>query len=286
MDGQGLPQPVFLRQIGQGPRQVLALHCTLGHSGAWRGLAAQFETAATFTGFDMLGHGRSPDWDGRGDPQDRITEIAETFLTGRMDVIGHSFGATVALRLAVAHPERVRSLTLVEPVYFCFAAQDDPEALAIHDEDATAVTAQLERGDYETGTRRFNEMWGGAGPGWEQMPEDARAGMIRSMHFVRACSPPLYDDPAGILSPGRLDRAAMPALLLRGTESHPVTKAINDAIARRLPDAANVVIEGAGHMLPITHPAEVAAHLRALFARTGDKVGGRQTRASSTKRSI
>lgn len=269
MDGQGLPQPVFSRRFGQGPRQILAIHCTLGQSGAWRGLAAQFESAATFTAFDMLGHGRSPDWDGRGDPQDRITEIAETFLSDRMDVIGHSFGATVALRLAAAHPGRVRSLTLVEPVYFCFAGKDEPEALAAHDADARAFAEPLERGDYETGTRIFNEMWGGAGVPWAEMTGTARAGMVRSMRFVRACSPPLYDDPAGILAPGRLDRAAMPTLLLRGTESHPVTKAINDAIARRLSDAENVVIEGAGHMLPITHPAEVAAHLRALFARTG-----------------
>ena len=270
MDGQGVPQPVFSRQLGHGPRQVLALHCTLGHSGAWRGLAAQFEDAATFTGFDMLGHGRSPDWDGRGDPQDRITEIAETFLTDRMDVIGHSFGATVALRLAVAHPDRVRSLTLVEPVYFCFAAQDDPEALATHDTDALAFSEQLDRGDYEAGTRLFNEMWGGAGVSWADMPEPARAGMIRSIRFVHGCSSPLYDDPAGIMQPGRLDRASMPTLLLRGTESHPVTKAINDAIARRLPDSRDVVIEGAGHLLPITHPAEVAAPLRALFDRAGD----------------
>ncbi len=270
MDGQGGIQPVFSRHFGHGPRQVLAIHCTLAHSGAWRGLAAQLEEEATFTAFDMLGHGRSPDWDGQGDPQDRITEIAESYLTDRMDVIGHSFGATVALRLAVAHPERVRSLTLVEPVYFCFAMQDDPEALAAHDADAVAFTERLDRGAYAEGARLFNEMWGGAGPSWDEMPEAARAGMIRSIRFVQVCRPPLYDDLAGILEPGQLERVTMPTLLLRGTESHRVTKAINDAIARRLPDAQNIVVEGAGHMLPITHPAVVATHLRALFDRAGD----------------
>ena len=33
----------------------------------------------------------------------------------------HSFGATVALRLATLFPDRVRSLTLVEPVFFAAA---------------------------------------------------------------------------------------------------------------------------------------------------------------------
>ncbi|TDK41295.1 alpha/beta fold hydrolase [Antarcticimicrobium luteum] len=270
MDGQGLPQPVFARQFGHGPRQVLAIHCTLAHSGAWRGIAAQLEAEATFTAFDMLGHGRSPDWDGQGDVQDRMTEIGESFLTERMDVIGHSFGATVALRLAAAHPDRVRSLTMVEPVYFCFAMQDDPEALALHEADTAAFTGPLERGEYETGARLFNELWGGAGVSWDDMPEAARAGMVRSIRFVPACRPSLYDDLAGILGPDRIARVSMPALLLRGTVSHPVTRAINDAIARRLPDARNVVIEGAGHMLPITHPAEVASHLRALFEWAGE----------------
>ena len=269
MDGQGLPQPVYARQFGHGPRQVLAIHCTLAHSGAWRGLAAQMADEATFTAFDMLTHGRSADWDGQGDVQDRMVEIAESLLTERMDVIGHSFGATVALRLAMAHPERVRSLTLVEPVYFCFAMQDAPDLVARHEADAAPFSGPLERGDFETGARLFNEMWGGAGVPWEDMPDAARAGMVRSIRFVPACRPSLYDDLAGVLEPENLARVRMPVLLLRGSDSHPVTPAINDAIARRLADADNALVEGAGHMLPITHPGEVAKHLRALFARAG-----------------
>ncbi|MEX0301721.1 MAG: alpha/beta hydrolase, partial [Leisingera sp.] len=33
------PQEVFSRRFGRGPRHVLAVHCSLAHSGAWRGLA-------------------------------------------------------------------------------------------------------------------------------------------------------------------------------------------------------------------------------------------------------
>ncbi|MGD9863469.1 MAG: alpha/beta fold hydrolase [Pseudodonghicola sp.] len=270
MDARVLPQQVFTRQLGEGPRKVLALHCTLAHSGAWRGLVQQMGQEAQFTTFDMLSHGRSPDWDGQGDIQDRIVEIAETLLTRRMDLIGHSFGATVALRLAAAYPERVRSVTMVEPVYFCFAEEVAPELLAAHEADAAPFSEPLARGEYETGARLFNELWGGAGPSWDEMPEAARAGMIRSIRMVPACRPSLYDDPAGMLAPGRLDRVAAPVLLLRGSDSHPVTAAINAGIARRLSDAEDVVIAGAGHMLPITHPVETAAHLRALFARAGE----------------
>jgi pimeloyl-ACP methyl ester carboxylesterase len=65
----------------------------------------------------MLSHGKSPDWDGSGDFQDVSVAAALPFLDDApMDLIGHSFGATLALRLAVAHPDRVRSLTMIEPV--------------------------------------------------------------------------------------------------------------------------------------------------------------------------
>lgn len=271
MDARVLPQQAFCRDLGEGGRRVLAIHCTLGHSGAWRGLAQAMGREARFTAFDLLSHGRSPDWDGQGDIQDRTVEIAETLLTDRMDVIGHSFGATVALRLAAAYPERVRSVTLVEPVYFAFAMQDAPDLLARHEEDAAPFAEPLARGEYELGARLFNRMWGGdVGPAWEAMPEAARAGMIRSIAVVPACRPSLYDDPVGLAAPGGLDGVTMPALLLRGSDSHPVTPAINDAIAARLADARSEVVEGAGHMLPITHPVEVAQHLRALFDRAGD----------------
>lgn len=204
------------------------------------------EAEATFHGFDLLSHGRSPDWDRRGDIQDRTVEAAERLLRPGMDVVGHSFGATVALRLAVTHPQLIRSVTLFEPVF---------EA--------------LERGDDAQAARVFNRMWGTEdSPRWPELPESTRAAMTRSIHVIPAADEMLYRDRAGLLRPGVLDRATMPVLLVRGSLTHPVIGAINDGLARRLPEARNVVIPGAGHMVPITHPAQSAVHLRALFAET------------------
>lgn len=60
-----LPQGIFARSFGEGPRPLLAVHCSLAHSGAWRGLAAAMEREVTLTGFDMLNHGRSRTGTGR-----------------------------------------------------------------------------------------------------------------------------------------------------------------------------------------------------------------------------
>jgi len=177
----GVPQPVFVRQFGHGPRKVLALHCTIAHSGAWRGLAGEMDAEATFITPDMLSHGRSPDWDGQGDFQDRSVAAVQHLLSEPMDVIGHSFGGTMALRLAVEHPELVRSLTMIEPVFFAVAAVDDPAMLERHNADAAPFIEALQAGDDALGARLFNRMWSTEhSPRWPQMPEAMRAAMIRS----------------------------------------------------------------------------------------------------------
>ncbi|WP_371810357.1 alpha/beta fold hydrolase [Ruegeria sp. HKCCD8929] len=262
-----LAQPVHVRELGEGPRRVLALHCTIAHSGAWKGLAGLLGQEATFTAPDMLSHGRSPDWDRQGDFYDRITEIALAQLTGSMDLIGHSFGAAVALRLAVERPELMRSVVLIEPVFFAVAVQDAPELIERHGQDAQPYMEALSAGDEALAARLFNRMWSTEGsPRWPDLPESTRAAMIRGIHVVPAVDQALFADRVGLLQPGVLDRASMPVLLLRGSLTHHVMAAINEGLARRLPDAASAVVDGAGHMLPISHPGEAAAQIRAFWA--------------------
>ncbi len=262
------PQPLFHRSFGHGARKLLALHCTIAHSGAWRGVATALDNAVTMVAPDMLSHGRSPDWDRQGDFHDRITEAVLPLLSEPMDVIGHSFGATVALRLAIEHPGLVRSLTMVEPVLFAVALQDDPQAVERHIAAAAPVWEALDSGDAELAARLFNRMWGGGGPRWPDLPDATRAAMTRGIHVVPACDAALFQDSAGLLNPDRLGKLSMPVQLLRGSASDPIIATINEGLARRIPGAESHVVDGAGHMLPISHPAETAAHLRTLFART------------------
>lgn len=80
------------------------LHCANAHAGAWRGVALALQDSLHLIAPDGLGHGNAPDWDGQGDYHAAATDRARAFLTEPMDLIGHSFGATVALRLAIETP--------------------------------------------------------------------------------------------------------------------------------------------------------------------------------------
>lgn len=252
------------RHWGQGPRQMLALHCSLAHAGAWAGLAAQLPGGICLTAPDLPGHGRSDPWLGTEDLHSVATRMATALadqIGGPLDLIGHSFGATIALRLALERPDLVQRLILIEPVLFAAAqAVNAPEFLAFAAE-YQAVDAAME--DHpEQAAALFHGRWGvGA---FAALPEAQRAYMTARMPLVRAQNPVLLQDVAQMLAPGRLEALARPTLLIEGGDSPPVIAAIHRALADRLPMARRHVVAGAGHMLPITHPAEVAREILSL----------------------
>ncbi len=255
---------VFWQVMGQGPRRALAIHCSLSHSGALAAVSHALDDLLTITAFDLPGHGQSAAWDGPGEIQAESTAIAADLLDGPADIIGHSFGATVALRLAVEHPHLVRSLILYEPVFFAVALADRPELRAAHEAEMADYSAGIARGDMAAAARAFLSVWGG-GEAWETLPETLRARMAAQLPLIEAAAPALYGDAGGMLASGALTRVTAPALLMEGARSPATIGAINDGLAARLPDTARVRIKGAGHMGPVTHAGPVAAEIRAFL---------------------
>ncbi|QUJ75532.1 alpha/beta fold hydrolase [Sulfitobacter albidus] len=248
-------------------RRALAIHCTLGHSGAWRGLAGELSETVSLLAFDLPSHGKSGVWDRTGNVHDVATNMARGLIEAPMDLIGHSFGATIALRIAVESPELVRSLTMIEPVYFAAAIADDPALLDDYRRENAALDAAFASGDEREAARVFNRDWGDGTP-WDTLPERMREHMTRLVHYVPASSAFLHHDSAGLLQGDRFAGAAMPALLIEGDQSPPMSAKVATSLERRLPNVTRVVIEGAGHMVPVTHPSAVAGPVRALLGRS------------------
>jgi len=234
---------------------ALLLHCSLSHSGAWAGVARKLSGQLHLIAPDLVGHGQGPAHDPDRDYHDQTTEAALRWLPeGQTHLIGHSFGATVALRLALDHPHRVASLTLIEPVLFA-AAGDSTGALA-HRRGAADVASALATGGPRAATSVFLTNWGGGQP-LDAMPVSQAKYMIDRIWIERASSPALDHDGAGLLP--RLGAVACPVLLIEGALSPPVIADIHRAFVKEIPQAARVIIPEAGHMAPITHPGAVAS---------------------------
>lgn len=105
-------------QVGKGP-DVILLHGLGGNLAVWfLHLVDQLRDAFRLTAVDLRGHGKS-DMPATG----YTTAHMAADLEGLMEaleipmahVIGHSFGADIALHLCILHPGRVDRLVVLEP---------------------------------------------------------------------------------------------------------------------------------------------------------------------------
>ena len=240
---------------GDAARPALALHCMMGSGRYWGPIAGELDGRIDLRGFDLPGHGRSAPWSpAPGDPDyhTAVTRMAAGMIDRPLDLIGHSFGATVALRIAVAAPEAVRSLTLIEPVLFA-AAGDQAGADREMGAELKALLAEDRGFD---AARAFLSIWGDQP--FDSLPPAFQSQMADQVRLVAETNDTLMEDKARILREGGLEGIDAPVLLIAGAESPPVIAAIAEALAERLPDVGRATVPGAGHMLPITHAAQVA----------------------------
>lgn len=248
---------------GDATRPALALHCSMGASSYWGPIADRLGGLVQLTAFDAPGHGRSPDWrradTGSVDYHTALTQLTAARMTQPMDLIGHSLGATVALRIAVSSPDLVRSLTLIEPVLFAAAP---PEAFQPMYQQMNRL---LDEGQDEAATRAFLSVWGEGS--FDDLPPATQLRMVQQIRLVAEANDTLIFDRANILREGGLESIAAPVMLIRGSASPPVIAQITDALAARLPDVARAEVQGAGHMLPITHPQKVGDLIRVNLER-------------------
>lgn len=246
---------VNVAKVGQGNGRMMMIHCSLARHEALLRLASHFKQNHQITLFDHPGHGQSADWDGVTPFQGLCVGIAEGLIDRPAHVLGHSFGATVALRLAMERPDLVTRLTLIEPVFFA-AAKGTPE-YDQHRRDFAPFERAMQAGQRAEAAEAFLNLWG-AIP-WRAMTAKMRQDAIDRIHLVPAGGLDIENDVNGLLDPGRLEALTIPVTLIMGGKTQPVVGAIHRALMARLHNARNVVIDGAGHMVPLTHAGNVAA---------------------------
>ncbi|SIT87466.1 Pimeloyl-ACP methyl ester carboxylesterase [Yoonia rosea] len=248
--------------VGSGEPTVM-LHCMLARHQAMLPLAKALGGQATL--LDLPGHGRSADWDGKSEYQSLTVEAARQSCTGPAHIIGHSFGATAALRLAVESPECVSRLTLIEPVFF--AAAKGTAAFAAHMKAFRPFVAAMLMGDEARAAEIFNAQWSDSE--WTALSDRQKDYLIQRIHLVVAGGAAIEEDADGVTSTARLGALNIPVTLIRGGQTQPVIKAIHDALVARIPRATDHVVANAGHMVALTHVAQIAQIIRSADQETG-----------------
>jgi pimeloyl-ACP methyl ester carboxylesterase len=157
-------------------------------------------------------------------------------------VVGHSYGGVIALLAAAARPERVRSLTVIEPPCTRVAAGDpDVDAFAAGGAELYASAAT---DDPETFLRRFLAAVGSRFDPPSPLPPDLAQG-AQALAVERG--PWEADVPLDTLA-----ATPFPKLVVSGAH-HPAFDTICDVLERELP-AEREVLPGHGHVVQL-HPA-------------------------------
>ena len=206
---------------------LVCVHGLAGSSRWWQPVAGDLEAAGPVALLDLpraLSPDELPGWVAR--------EIEE--LAGPVDLVGHSLGALVALRVAAARPDLVRRLILIAPP----GIQSRRSAIAY----GPPVVATMLR--------------------------------ARPRFLARAATDAVRAGPRNLLRGGshvaatdarsEAARVHTPTLLVWGMHDRLTPSTIGREWLQALPDARLHVIEDAGHVPMVDSPSELVAAIGAF----------------------
>lgn len=249
----------YCRETGAGPA-VLCLHSSASSGGQWRQLADVLSGRFRVLAPDVYGYGRSAAQDserdfGLMDELDWLEPIVEN-AGDSFSLVGHSYGGLIALLLALRYPKRVRSIVVYEPAAWSVAVAADAFHPGAQEIDALrqALFRLVDEGRLMAAAEAFVRYWAGD-PAWESMSEDRRQTTAYGMKKVRSeFAGEIACHEAGVHTVERLASITAPIGYLLGSGTKASARRVAEVIVPRLPNVHHYVMEGMGHMGPVTHP--------------------------------
>lgn len=235
---------------GRGPAVVLLHGVGLDRS-MWDRCAALFARRLKLVAVDLRGHGASP----RAAAGTSLDDLAED-VVGVLDelalrnvhVVGFSLGALVAQRLAISHPDRAVSLTLVSSV----AGRGEPERAAVlarlrSARDDWPATAEAAIDRWFSSDRRAQE---------PELVSHVRTVLLRNdLESYLTCYEIFATADADVWPD--LHTIACPTLVMTGEDDPGSTPEMTRRLATTIPRAESIILPGTRHLLPIERPREL-----------------------------
>jgi len=243
--------------LGQGDPLIL-VHGSWDDHSTWDAVAPSLAESFQVVTYDRRGHGQSERPSAQGsrlEDEDDLAALIDALDCVAAQIVGNSFGASIALGLATRRPEIFRSLVVHEPPLIGLIAADPSFQSLLRDVQAKsqAVVDDLSQGNIVDGARRFIEEVA-LGPGaWDQLPENKRSIMIHNAPtFLDEQQDPEW---ASIAEPA-LARFGTSVLITHGDQSPSWFRPIVDRLGRTMKGAQVRSVPGAGHVPHATHPRD------------------------------
>jgi len=227
---------------------LFILHGLLGSMDNWRTQAKHLSQAQTVITLDLRNHGDSPHIKGMSyrEMYEDVIKVAQAENIERFHLLGHSMGGKVAMQLALAHPEMVESLIVVDiapkpyplwhqnmfqavmsaPIETAKSRQELDEHLKIAIEDRAERSFMLKNikrnTEKENGTAAFS---------WKPNLKEISRGYLKIAGFTTA-----------------LAQYPKPTLFIRGENSPYIQDSDRPLISSLFPSATITTIKDSAHL--------------------------------------
>jgi len=258
-----------------GPRAdlpVVLIHAGIADRRMWDPQWAALTAERDVVRLDLRGFGESTERpDGALSAVDDVLDTLAGLGVGRCHLVGASFGAGVAVEVALTSPERVESLLLVAPGG-SLIAEATPDLQAFSDAERSA----LSRDDLDEAVEA-NLAWWVDGPRRDDGAVDPTVrDLVRRMQRLAFELTADWDDvEEKELDPPALDRLAeirVPTLVLVGAHDLDAIQQTAERVAQGVPGARRVDWPDTAHLPSMERPADFLVLLRGWL--DGTSTGG------------
>ena len=237
---------LYYEVFGQGPPLVF-LHAGLADSRMWDSQVEYFSRDYTVVRLDTRGYGKSDAPTGPYSPAQDVFALLQFLKLDRSCIIGLSMGGTEAIDVVAAHPEAVSCLVIVagSPAWLQYS-----EAMGKRGEAIAA--AAREKGAASMVAGWLNDPMLVVARTQPRVERQIRTFLgqnvsgILALPFVRSPNIPVP----------KLSDFKVPTLVMVGDRDVPEIVQRAHLISREIPDAKEVVIKNADHMVNLEKPRE------------------------------
>ena len=231
---------------------MVFLHSGVGSAGEWKQVFSLWPDGYRLVAIEAYRDGTGPGVTGRrtlDDYADQVYAVAE-HVGAPVGLVGFSWGGATALRVASATPELVASLAVVEPEAYALLRTQDADAYAEICRLRDRWRAHVHAGRWYEAFEEFVDFYNGPGS-FARWPPQRREAFLAAQQARGDLWHVLLDD---VLTLDALAGVTAPVQVIEGSQTSAVDHAICDVVRRHLPHSRHTLIEGAGHMIPLTHP--------------------------------
>jgi 3-oxoadipate enol-lactonase len=245
---------LYREQAGAGPAVVL-VHEAIADSRMWDPQWETFPRSHLTVRFDQRGYGHSPIGPGVFSHARDLVDLLDEVGLERTSLVGGSLGGRVALEAAVAQPDRIEKLVLMNPGLPGHAWSEETQAGWAEEE------AALDRGDLDAAVEVNLRMWvDGPHRSASDVDADMRARVGDMQRRAFELQMPVGEEAREeLLVPDLIDRLGevrMPTLVLTGDEDRDDIQSIANLLVKEIPDARRTSIPRAAHIPSLERPDE------------------------------